>query len=194
LSDDLLVDLRHTLREVPAEELPTGSQIATIRDDPAFYRRLKSGLLLNRSPKGSKPFKDTGPDVIQIGASQTAREDARATHASGDAAGKPRGRARTKRSAGLPFSKCDVQRPRPITTGNGALFASSGVDAIVLRDRCLLKQDGVRTDCPCENTSTEERAILTAVPGARISIGKPGFLTHEDTVTPVRPWPGIWWR
>lgn len=66
LSDGLLVDLRRTLREVPAEELPTGSQIATIRDDPAFYRRLKSGLLLNRSPKGSKPFKDTGPDVIQI--------------------------------------------------------------------------------------------------------------------------------
>ena len=48
-------------------------------------------------------------------------------------------------------------------------LASSGVDAIALRDRCLLKQDGVRTDCPCENTSTEERAILTAVPGARIS-------------------------
>ena len=36
---------------------------------------------------------------------------------------------------------------------------------------------------PSENAEAE---------GARISIGKPGFLTHEDTVTPVRPWTGIW--
>jgi hypothetical protein len=67
LSDGLLADLRRTLREVPAGELPTGSQIATIRDDPSFYRKLKGGLSLNRdAPKGSKPLKDTGQDIVQI--------------------------------------------------------------------------------------------------------------------------------
>lgn len=68
LSERLQDEIRRNLRGVDLDNLPVGApQIAVVRDDPEFYRRLKRGLLLNRgSSKGTKPFKDTPQDVVQI--------------------------------------------------------------------------------------------------------------------------------
>jgi hypothetical protein len=73
LSEKLQGEIRRNLRGVATDDLPVGApQVATLRDDPAFYRRLKRGLSFSReSSKGSKPFKDTPYDVVQILAQRT---------------------------------------------------------------------------------------------------------------------------
>jgi hypothetical protein len=67
LSEEFRSELRKSLREIPEGDLPNGHSLATLRDDPAFFRRFKGGLVMNReAAKGSKPFKDTKYDVVQI--------------------------------------------------------------------------------------------------------------------------------
>jgi hypothetical protein len=70
LSESFQDDLRRTLRAVAAPDLPLGgtTPIATLRDDPAFYRRFKPGVPLKRAnaTAGSKPFANTPHDVVQI--------------------------------------------------------------------------------------------------------------------------------
>ncbi|MUZ64369.1 hypothetical protein [Agrobacterium vitis] len=68
LSEPFQDEVRSNLLAVDAATLPGGSTgIAAARDNAAFYRALKRGLGVQReSPKGSKPFKDTEYDVVQI--------------------------------------------------------------------------------------------------------------------------------
>ena len=68
LSERLQTEIRRGFRAIDAADLPTHTpRLSVIRDDPEFYRRLKRGLAFAReSSKGSKPFRDTGFDIIQI--------------------------------------------------------------------------------------------------------------------------------
>jgi hypothetical protein len=69
LSPALQDEFRRTLRDVTAADVPVGGakELREIRDDPAFYRRFKSGLTVKREkPKGTRPFADTTDDVVQI--------------------------------------------------------------------------------------------------------------------------------
>ncbi|WP_213737202.1 hypothetical protein [Bradyrhizobium sp. dw_411] len=68
LSDGLLLSFRRALKSVDANEFArTTPSLSVVRDDPAFYRKLKGGLVMRRdAPKGEKPFKGTAYDVIQI--------------------------------------------------------------------------------------------------------------------------------
>jgi hypothetical protein len=61
-------EIRRGFREIQAADLPAHTpQLSVVRDNPEFYRRLKRGLPFAReSSKGSKPFKDTAYDAIQI--------------------------------------------------------------------------------------------------------------------------------
>jgi hypothetical protein len=68
LSERLQGEIRRNLRAIPGGDLPANQpQLTAARDDPEFYRRLKGGLSFARdSSKGTKPFKDTPYDVVQI--------------------------------------------------------------------------------------------------------------------------------
>ncbi|HXH42223.1 MAG TPA: hypothetical protein VNK51_00065 [Bradyrhizobium sp.] len=68
LSEKLLDIFRKELRNVdPNEFLPGSPSPRTLRDDPAFYRKLKAGLAMrSESAKGEKPLKDTPFDIVQI--------------------------------------------------------------------------------------------------------------------------------
>jgi hypothetical protein len=69
MSPALQDEFRRSLREVDANDVPVGGakELREIRDDPAFYRRFKSGLKVKRDkPKGTKPFSETTDDVVQI--------------------------------------------------------------------------------------------------------------------------------
>jgi hypothetical protein len=63
LSENLHVQFRKKLREVPSGELPNAPFLA-VRDDPGFYRRLKSGIQFSRE-RTLKPFKGLY-DVVQV--------------------------------------------------------------------------------------------------------------------------------
>jgi hypothetical protein len=81
LSPTFRDEFRGLLRDVAAADLPMGGPraMANIRDDPAFYRRFKSGLTLRRDkPKGTKPFANTSDDVVQIVAARVCTPDAAA--------------------------------------------------------------------------------------------------------------------
>jgi hypothetical protein len=66
LSDKLQAEIRLGFRGIDAADLPT-PRLSIIRDNPEFYRRLNRGLAFTReSSKGSKPFKDTDFDAVQI--------------------------------------------------------------------------------------------------------------------------------
>lgn len=68
LSETLLDEVRENLLAVDNALLPGGNpSFSAVRENVAFYRALKRGLSVQReSPKGSKPFKDTEYDVLQI--------------------------------------------------------------------------------------------------------------------------------
>jgi len=69
MSPALQDEFRRSLREVAADDVPVGGakELRDIRDDPAFYRRFKSGLKVKRDkPKGTRPFSETTDDVVQI--------------------------------------------------------------------------------------------------------------------------------
>lgn len=68
LSERLLDDFRKELRNIDANEFVAGSPSPrTLRDDPAFYRKLKAGLAMRSdTAKGEKPLKETPFDIVQI--------------------------------------------------------------------------------------------------------------------------------
>jgi hypothetical protein len=69
LLSEKLVDLfRKELRNVDPDEFVNGTPSPrTLRDDPAFYRKLKAGLAMkSESTTGEKPLKGTAFDVVQI--------------------------------------------------------------------------------------------------------------------------------
>ena len=68
LSDQLLLSFRRVLKSIDANNfVRTTPSLSDVRNDPAFYRKLKGGLVMKRdTPKGEKPFKGTGYDFIQI--------------------------------------------------------------------------------------------------------------------------------
>jgi hypothetical protein len=68
LSDKLLELFRRELRNVDPNEFANGTPSPrTLRDDPAFYRKLKAGLAMkSESTTGEKPLKGTAFDVVQI--------------------------------------------------------------------------------------------------------------------------------
>jgi hypothetical protein len=68
LSESLQDEIRDGLLAVDAALLPGGAAgLAAARSNSMFYRALKQGLNIQRdSAKGTKPFKDTEYDVLQI--------------------------------------------------------------------------------------------------------------------------------
>lgn len=68
ISEKLRSEIRRNLRAVAAGDLPNHTpQVAAIRDDPEFYRRLKQGLQFRRDASdGSKPFQGSQYDIVQI--------------------------------------------------------------------------------------------------------------------------------
>jgi hypothetical protein len=67
LEESLYMAFRQALRDVPDDDLPTGTpSLKTLRNDPAFLRRFKKGLPINREAKRWKPFQGTDHDVVQI--------------------------------------------------------------------------------------------------------------------------------
>ena len=67
LEESLYIAFRQALRDVHDDNLPTGTpSLKTLRNDPAFLRRFKKGLPINREAKRWKPFQGTDHDVVQI--------------------------------------------------------------------------------------------------------------------------------
>jgi hypothetical protein len=68
LSDKLLGSFRRELRNIDPNEFANATPSPkTLRDDPAFYRKLRAGLAMrSESAVGEKPFKGTAFDVVQI--------------------------------------------------------------------------------------------------------------------------------
>jgi hypothetical protein len=67
LSERLQGEIRRGFRGIAVADLPGHTaQLSVIRDDPEFYRRLKRLPFARESSKGSKPFKDTPFDAVQI--------------------------------------------------------------------------------------------------------------------------------
>ena len=68
LAERLADEVRRSLKGLAAEDLPVGGTVlvSAVRDDPAFYRRLKCGLEIRRHTKdGHKPLNETAYDVVQ---------------------------------------------------------------------------------------------------------------------------------
>ena len=67
LSEKLKAEIRRGFRAIDAADLPVHTPpLSAIRDDPEFYRRLNRLAFAREPSKGSKPFKDTDFDAVQI--------------------------------------------------------------------------------------------------------------------------------
>jgi hypothetical protein len=77
LEESLYIAFRQALRDVHDDDLPTGTpSLKTLRDDPAFLRRFKKGLPINRAAARWKPFQGTQHDVVQIFGGKTLEDGA----------------------------------------------------------------------------------------------------------------------
>ena len=72
-----MIDFRRALKQVPTDDLLKETpSLATPRENPAFYRKMKAGLAMkNDTDAGEKPFKRTPFDVLQIVTKSPFRDD-----------------------------------------------------------------------------------------------------------------------
>jgi hypothetical protein len=69
LSDKLRDTLRQALKSVPSADLPPGGavKLATVREDPELFRRIKAGLAYSReAEKPKRPFLNSEYDVVAV--------------------------------------------------------------------------------------------------------------------------------